>query len=127
MGGPLRGNHLRLALDLAFRRNLEELVGPVLIAEFDALLVVLVIWTGAGAAQPLLVSVPKLLFQCRAAGDCSFLPGFLTRSQRCARQQNRHTQPNNSKRNFHGTLLESRISDTDKHLSGGSSALHFAA
>src|SRR6266568_4993462 len=55
------GNHLPLGLDLAFRRYLEKLTRPILIAEFDALLIVLVIRTGAGAAKPLLVSVPQLL------------------------------------------------------------------
>src|SRR5580704_5460644 len=63
MYGPLRGNHLCLRLNLAFRRYLEKLARPVLVAEFDAFLVVLVIWTGAGAAQPLLVDIPQLFFQ----------------------------------------------------------------
>src|SRR6266699_1175486 len=47
MRSALRGNHLPLGLDLAFRRYLEKLTRPILIAEFDALLIVLVILTGA--------------------------------------------------------------------------------
>src|SRR4029077_9496644 len=63
MDGALRGNHLCLRLNLAFRRYLEKLARPVLVAEFDAFLVVLVIWTRPGAAQPLLVGIPQLFFQ----------------------------------------------------------------
>src|SRR5579859_525814 len=85
MYGPLRGNHLCLRLNLAFRRYLEKLVRPVLVAEFDAFLVVLVIGTGARAAQPLLVGIPQLFFQSGAVFTLAgrrFFREFLAWSER---------------------------------------------
>src|SRR5438445_11689306 len=103
MRRALRGNHLPLALDLTFRRYLEKLTRPILISEFDAFLIVLVIRTSAGAAQPLLVSVPQLLLQCGTVfilADRSFLGGFLPQHAGCTRQKDRHGKYTSSKGTF---------------------------
>src|ERR1700738_2390515 len=60
---PLSGDHLRLCVDFSCDGNLKKLIGPVLIPKLDAFLVVFVVRSRAGTAQPLLIRVPKFLFK----------------------------------------------------------------
>src|SRR5580704_9183662 len=55
MRRSLPGNHLGLGLHFALDGHFEKLIGPKLVAEFDALLVILVIRSCAPAAEPLLI------------------------------------------------------------------------